>query len=238
MSTSTPRSRKSRLGAAMASKAVIDTDRPEAEEPEHKPSLSLAPTPAEPDSPAAPEPDAEPETRTDQDQPAAATDGAAGPVSADEPEDEPEAVTTREPDPVVAPAPEPKATTPRKKATTPAAAAPVQTAQVLAGVPQVSIEQDLTHLRSLIATGRDQRRYVEDLPQRTGKGTYLRLPVHIQDVLGEYCDRNTAPMADLIAALLDSYFRDIGALPPLGEGNRPVEKFFDKMRKETRSYDY
>lgn len=116
-----------------------------------------------------------------------------------------------------------------------------QAARVLAGRTEstdLGQPDDLIHLRRIIETGRDQRRYVEDLPRRSEKGTYMRLPVHLQDVLAEYCDRNTAPMADFIAALLDSYFRDIGVLPPLGKGHRPNEKVLDKIRKETRTYDY
>ncbi|WP_156698049.1 hypothetical protein [Nocardioides sp. Leaf285] len=45
-------------------------------------------------------------------------------------------------------------------------------------------------------------------------------------------------MADFITAVLDAYFRDLGALPPLGEGNRPVEEFFDRLRKQQQVYDY
>lgn len=95
------------------------------------------------------------------------------------------------------------------------------------------------HLRQIMTTGADQRRYVADLPRRNDRGTYLRLPVHLQDVLSEYCDRKTSPMNDFVAAVLDSYFRDIGALPPAGEGNRPVAEFFERQRSQERErYDY
>lgn len=96
----------------------------------------------------------------------------------------------------------------------------------------------LDHLRAVMLTGADQRRYVEDLPARTGKGTFVKLPIHLQDVLREYCNRyKGAPQQDLIAAILDAYFRDLGALPPLGTGHRPVDEFFDDLRDKQRG-DY
>lgn len=100
------------------------------------------------------------------------------------------------------------------------------------------LKQDLSHLRLIIDTGRDQRRYVEDLPPRTARSTHIRLPAHLQDLLAEYCDRNKAPMADLITAIVDAFFRDVGALPRLGEGHQPNEEFLAKARREARTHDY
>lgn len=231
MSTPT-RSRKSRLAGAMAAKAVI-------EEPEKTeaspPTLSVAPDPVEPAAPVDQAPEA-PENTPD----AAPVEPMASTPTLDPDQVEPEVVPSADPGPIETPEVEP-ATQPQPRSVAPAAGEPLQKAQVLAGTGQIDLGPELKHLRAVVETGRDQRRYVENLPRRSEKGTYLRLPVHLQDVLAEYCDRNTAPMGDLVAAVMDSYFRDIGALPPLGEGNRPVEKFFDKMRKQQqqqrRTYD-
>lgn len=250
MST-TPRSRKSRLAGAMAAKAVIDQP---VEEPAEPAEAAEASAPEQVEEPPAAEVPHQVETAAVAEEEEPQPVEAVTPAVAPEPEPEvipPAASTpTIEPDhvepevippadPVPAEVPEP-APVPEPK---PQAAAvrpdkPLQNAKVLAGVGSVDLGPELKHLRAVVETGRDQRRYVENLPRRSEKGTYLRLPVHLQDVLAEYCDRNTAPMGDLVAAVMDSYFRDIGALPPLGEGNRPVEKFFEKMRKQQRTYDY
>lgn len=211
---STP-ARKSRLAASMQKKAQIP-DEPEATEdtavtPATEPvstTLTLAPDPA-PEDESAPE---APATAAADQEPATASDP--------EPDQDEQTPAPGEPD---------------EQATTAVAA---QRAQVLAGTGQISLGSDLAHLHKVMANGRDQRRYVEDLPRRSDKGTYLRLPIHLQDTLAEYCDRNVAPMADFIAAVLDAYFRDIEILPPLGEGHRPNEKMLDKIRKQSRTYDY
>lgn len=220
---STARTKKSRLAGAMAAKASIPSaEGPEAGGVEAAPAAPVAeepaPAPAPPVAPEPPAPPAAPEATPTAEPPAPPT----API-AEEPVPVPAPEAT--PEPPVAPVTEP-------------VPAPLQKAQVLAGVAHVDIETDLKHLKAIVASGRDQRRYVENLPRRSEKGTYVRLPVHLQDVLAEYCDRNEAPMGDLVAAILDSYFRDIGALPPLGEGHRPIERFFAKIRRETRTYDY
>jgi hypothetical protein len=242
-----PAGRKSRLNAAMQKKATVTTAAVE-EEPVDSPAqakaaLSLAPTPTEEETPQG---EVTPTTTAEQEPRESAPD-AVEEVSAEEvPEDliaentslpEIEGASERIVDSAPAAVSEVAPRTPTADSA-PAGKPLAQKAQVLAGVGQIRIEDDMVHLRRLIESGRDQRRYVEDLPRISDKGTYLRLPIHLKDVLGEYCDRNVAPMADFIAALLDSYFRDIGILPPLGEGHRPNEKALDKIRKESRSYDY
>lgn len=231
---------RSGLRAAMNKKASLGGSEAEGLAAElaladQQPALKVAPAPAgDPAEPPA-------------DQGEAATAEPVEPPPVVEPVVEPGVEPSLDPEPI--PTPDP----PTEPGTEPGTAAdpPLQTARVLATGMRKSpgprtppapkptkAGPTLDHLRLVMAGGRDQRRYVADLPRRSDKGTYLRLPVHLQDVLAEYCDRNDAPMADFIAAVLDGYFRDLGALPPLGEGNRPDEEFFENLRKQARSYDY
>jgi hypothetical protein len=146
------------------------------------------------------------------------------PRAAGEPEEGPEPV---EPEPVA------EKPAPRRRKTS---------ATTTSGTSSTEATPSTLGLHNLAATmerGRNQRRWVEDnLPHRSERGTFMRLPVHLLDVLDEYCDRRDLPQQDFVAAVLDSYFRDLGALPPLGAGHHPDEQFFAEMRRQQRSRDY
>lgn len=214
--------------------------------------LDKAPTEpeaADPTDDAADEQPGDQEADREANQPEAATDGAGegrGPVqtarvlaseaalTATRPDDEPEAAPSPDAEP------EPEAAKPaprRRKASTTSTSA--QTGDTTAAPPPLPAGPALHNLAATMERGRNQRRWVEDnLPHRSERGTFMRLPVHLLDVLDEYCDRRDLPQQDFVAAVLDSYFRDLGALPPLEAGHHPDERFFTEMRRQQRSRDY
>lgn len=154
----------------------------------------------------------------------------AAPARDDEPDADPAPDT--EPEPVAE-----KAAPRRRKA---AASTPSTTdAGATTPAEPLATTLGLHHLAATMERGRNQRRWVEDnLPHRSERGTFMRLPVHLLDVLDEYCDRKDLPQQDFVAAVLDSYFRDLGALPPLGAGHHPDDRFFTELRRQQRSRDY
>lgn len=103
---------------------------------------------------------------------------------------------------------------------------------------QPDYDIDLVHIRTAMARGRDQSDYFAKLPKPTGRGTNVRLPPHLQDILKHFCDPIDAPIQELVAVVLDAFFRDLGALPPLGEGHRPKREFFDALRQDEFASDY
>lgn len=232
--------RKGRLADAMKAKTQLpsgETEEATAEEqPAETPHLRAAPDP-QPSAPEEPAAEATPEAEPAKKPPAKKPTKPARrdrkptePAPADGGgEWQPKAQVRDGRGTVDIPTPPAEETTPEPAATEPREPSTADQAQL----------DPLTHLRRVMENGPYQSRYVEDLPPRSGKGTYVRLPMHLQDALAGYCDRNTAPMGDFVAAVLDSFFRDIGLLPPLGEGHRPNEEMLDRLRREARrSYDY
>lgn len=84
------------------------------------------------------------------------------------------------------------------------------------------------HIQQVMDGGRDARPYLQGLTDK-GDATTFRLPKHVKAALVAYCDKRDAPMDALVGAVLDAYFRDLGLLPPKGEGNRPNTEFLSKM---------
>ena len=188
-------------------------------------------------------------TDQDTDQPETAADNAGegrGPVQTARVLASEAALTATRPDdePEADPEPEPEGAKPaprRRKASTTSTSTST-TSSTASSPPASTASPAALGLHNLAATmerGRNQRRWVEDnLPHRSERGTFMRLPVHLLDVLDEYCDRRDLPQQDFVAAVLDSYFRDLGALPPLEAGHHPDERFFTEMRRQQRSRDY